>query len=145
MAKATLSKTFRFEAAHHLPNHLGKCRDPHGHSYRLVVNVEGQIDTRAGEPTEGMVMDFDTIKTVWEEHLKPVLDHHDLNEQFLFITTAENIAGWCITAFHDHGINAHSVDLWETESASVHVLFSDVWDEGSMYRSLSTSAAGVIA
>jgi 6-pyruvoyltetrahydropterin/6-carboxytetrahydropterin synthase len=123
-----------------LPNHLGKCRDPHGHSYRVTINVEGKVDKRPGEPTEGMVLDFDTIRVAWEEHLKPILDHKDLNEQFVFVTTAENIAAWILIAFRDRGINAHSVDLWETESASVHVTYSDVWDDESMFRALTAAA-----
>jgi 6-pyruvoyltetrahydropterin/6-carboxytetrahydropterin synthase len=143
MAKATLSKTFRFEAAHQLPNHLGKCRNPHGHSYRLVVHVDGKVDMRAGEPTEGMVMDFDTIKSVWKEHLEPILDHRDLNEQFLFVTTAENIAAWIVIAFRDNGVVVTSADLYETDTCCATVRLQDVWGEENMYRALTAVAVPV--
>src|SRR5215469_14325428 len=137
MAKTTLSKTFRFEAAHHLPNHDGKCREQHGHSYRLVVYIEGKVNRHVGEPTEGMVMDFATISKVWKEHLEPMLDHKDLNQQFLFVTTAENIAAWILVQFHDCGIAADRVELWETESSCAIVKFIDVWqDNMEMFRSL---------
>ena len=138
MTKATLSKTFRFEAAHHLPNHTGKCREPHGHSYRLVVYVDGKVIDQTGHPQEGMVMDFDIIKRVWEEHLKPLLDHKDLNEQFMFVTTAEHLCAWIVVSFRDNGIPILSADLWETETCCAHVNYSDVWGSESMYRALTT-------
>lgn len=134
MAKATLSKTFRFEAAHHLPNHAGKCREPHGHSYRVVVYVEGKVNDQTGESTEGMVLDFDTIKEVWEQYLKPSLDHKDLNEQFMFVTTAENIACWMLVQFHDNGIHAKSIELWETETCGARVHYVDVWGDEAVFR-----------
>jgi 6-pyruvoyltetrahydropterin/6-carboxytetrahydropterin synthase len=140
MAKATLSKTFRFEAAHHLPNHSGKCREPHGHSYRLVVYVEGKVSDRAGEPSEGMVMDFDVIKQAWEIYLKPILDHKDLNEQFMFTTTAENLASWMLVAFHDAGIPIRTIDLWETDTCCATVQHNDVWGNEAMFRSLTREA-----
>lgn len=33
MRYTLLTKLFRFEAAHHLPGHRGKCARPRGHSY----------------------------------------------------------------------------------------------------------------
>ena len=139
MAKTTLSKTFRFEAAHHLPNHDGKCRELHGHSYRLVVYIEGKVNQRVGEPTEGMVMDFATISAAWKKHLEPMLDHKDLNQQFLFVTTAENIAAWVLVQFHDCGIPVDHVELWETDTSCAMVKFIDVWaNDPGMFRALTT-------
>ncbi len=43
MKFAILTKTFHFEAAHHLPGHRGKCARLHGHSYRLEVTLRGPI------------------------------------------------------------------------------------------------------
>lgn len=87
-----------------------------------------------------MVMDFDTIKVVWEEHLKPRLDHKDLNEQFLFVTTAENIAMWVLTVFHNHGIPVKCVDLWETETCCARVSYIDVWRDGTIADAMAVSA-----
>ena len=50
--------TFTFEAAHRLAWHPGKCRNLHGHSYRLDVSVEGPLDAN------GVVLDFDTLQDV---------------------------------------------------------------------------------
>lgn len=89
--KAELSKTFRFEAGHHLPNvppdH--KCARPHGHSYRLTVVVQAEVDDRAG-----WVMDFGKLKDVVEP-LIAKLDHQDLNQvEDLANPTSELIAKW---------------------------------------------------
>ena len=45
-------KEFDFDAAHYLPAYNGKCEHLHGHTYKLVVKVEGTPDH------EGMVIDF---------------------------------------------------------------------------------------
>lgn len=121
---ATITKEFRFEAAHYLPNHDGKCRHPHGHSYRLQVSARGSVAQEG--PKEGMVLDFADIKEVWQKHLEPVLDHRDLNAHFSFTTTAEQLAAWICTVFQNNGIPVSMVRLWETSSAFVEVMPSDL-------------------
>ena len=37
-----LEKSFTFEAGHSLAHHDGKCKEPHGHSYCLVVHVQSK-------------------------------------------------------------------------------------------------------
>ena len=49
-------KEFDFDAAHYLPAYNGKCEHLHGHTYKLVVKVEGTPDH------EGMVIDFIKLK-----------------------------------------------------------------------------------
>lgn len=49
-------KEFEFDAAHYLPSYNGKCEHLHGHTYRLVVMVDGRPDH------EGMVLDFTLLK-----------------------------------------------------------------------------------
>ena len=86
-----LVREFTFEAAHHLPNvppgH--KCGRLHGHSFRVDVICEGQID-----PTTGWLIDFADIK----EAVQPVigqLDHSYLNEiEGLSNPTSENLSRW---------------------------------------------------
>lgn len=84
-------REFTFEAAHRLPKvPMGhKCARVHGHSYRLVVHIKGEVD-----PELGWVMDFGDLK----EAVRPVidqLDHHYLNEvPGLEIPTSENLARW---------------------------------------------------
>ena len=63
-----LSKEFRFEASHVLPDHPGKCANLHGHSWILTVRVKGPIDQETG-----MVVDYGDIK----ENVQPVIDDLD--------------------------------------------------------------------
>ena len=84
-------KEFTFEAAHRLPNvppgH--KCARLHGHSFRVTVHVEGEVD-----PSLGWVRDFADLSA----GMKPVidqLDHYYLNEiEGLGNPTSEILAQW---------------------------------------------------
>jgi 6-pyruvoyltetrahydropterin/6-carboxytetrahydropterin synthase len=71
-----LVKTFRFEAAHSLPNapEGHKCRRVHGHSYRIDVHVAGEVD-----PNTGWLMDYAEIKQIVEPVIEE-LDHRFLND-----------------------------------------------------------------
>lgn len=84
-------KNFTFEAAHLLPNvpEGHKCRRLHGHSYRVRVYVEGELD-----PTLGWVVDFADIRQACEP-IRQQLDHYYLNEiEGLENPTAEVLAKW---------------------------------------------------
>jgi 6-pyruvoyltetrahydropterin/6-carboxytetrahydropterin synthase len=84
-------REFTFEAAHRLPRvpEGHKCGRLHGHSYRLEVHVQGDVD-----PDTGWLMDFADIKAA----VAPVvaeLDHRYLNElPGLENPTSENLARW---------------------------------------------------
>lgn len=80
-------KEFEFDAAHYLPSYNGKCEHLHGHTYRLVVLVEGRPDA------EGMIMDFTKLKHTVQDLVLSRLDHHLLND-LLPNPSAENIAIW---------------------------------------------------
>jgi 6-pyruvoyltetrahydropterin/6-carboxytetrahydropterin synthase len=54
-------KEFRFEAAHVLPHHDGKCRRLHGHSWVCLVYVKRNQLMTAG-PKQGMAIDFADLK-----------------------------------------------------------------------------------
>ncbi|MBO4307624.1 MAG: 6-carboxytetrahydropterin synthase [Bacteroidales bacterium] len=73
--KLRLTKQFDFQMAHALSGYDGKCRNIHGHNYRLFVTVEGEpvVDARCAK--NGMVMDFSDIKSVVEQYVIEPLDH----------------------------------------------------------------------
>ena len=83
-----LRKEYGFESAHFIYNHPGKCRNLHGHSYKVFVSVEG-----APHPGTGMIIDFDDLSKVVEGKVVSRLDHHFLND-LVPLSTAENIAVW---------------------------------------------------
>jgi 6-pyruvoyltetrahydropterin/6-carboxytetrahydropterin synthase len=87
-----LFKEFTFEAAHRLPNvpvdH--KCARLHGHSYRVVIHVNGEID-----PVTGMVIDFADVTASFKPIIEQYLDHYYLNDvEGLENPTSENLACW---------------------------------------------------
>ncbi|MGN2246665.1 6-carboxytetrahydropterin synthase QueD [Frateuria sp. GZRR35] len=86
-----IHKVFQIEAAHRLPNvppgH--KCARLHGHSFRIEIHVEGELD-----PAMGWVMDFADVKAAFAP-LFEQLDHHYLNEiEGLENPTSEMLARW---------------------------------------------------
>jgi len=91
MQQAEIFREFTFEAAHRLPNlpPEHKCTRLHGHSYRVIVSVSGEVD-----PTLGWVMDFGDIKDAFRP-IEAQLDHYYLNEvEGLENPTSENLAAW---------------------------------------------------
>lgn len=97
-----IAKRFRWEGAHRLPWHEGLCKDLHGHSYTMFVEVEGEPDEN------GLLMDFKHLKnavapliTQWdhstlvaagdEELLRVMRDTGWRHAVLPYDTTAENI------------------------------------------------------
>jgi 6-pyruvoyltetrahydropterin/6-carboxytetrahydropterin synthase len=86
-----ISKTFRIEAAHRLPNVPDghKCARLHGHSFAIEVHVRGPVDAKLG-----WVMDFADLSSAFAP-LFERLDHRYLNEvPGLGNPTSENLARW---------------------------------------------------
>jgi len=108
-----ISKTFRFEAAHRLPNVAPghKCGRLHGHSYQVDVAVEGEVDLFTG-----FVVDFADIKKAWAP-LEEVLDHHYLND-LIENPTAEWLA-WHIWQTLAGTLPLSSITVHETCTARV--------------------------
>ena len=109
-----IRKHFKFEAAHVLPHHTGKCSRMHGHSYRLEVAVEGPLQTTG--PAQGMVEDFDTLSHIVREAIVEPLDHTCLND-LLPNPTAELIALWIWEHLESKITGLHEIVLWETATA----------------------------
>jgi 6-pyruvoyltetrahydropterin/6-carboxytetrahydropterin synthase len=82
---------FRFESAHYLPNvpDTHRCKNMHGHSYRVDVHITAPVDEYSG-----MVIDFFDVDDAFEP-VMAALDHQVLNTvEGLENPTAENIAIW---------------------------------------------------
>lgn len=65
-----ISKTIEIDMGHRLYNHQGKCKNFHGHRYKIEVGVEGYINK-----TTGMVVDFFDLKHMMNEVIDEKLDH----------------------------------------------------------------------
>ena len=70
-----ITRRLEFDAGHRIPDHKSQCRHLHGHRYALEITLEGNVIAQAGDPANGMVMDFSEIKSLAEQHLVDLWDH----------------------------------------------------------------------
>lgn len=110
-----LSKQFKFEAAHKLPLHDGKCRRLHGHSWVGVITLQGNRLHQDGAKS-GMLLDFYDISQAVEPVVERYLDHHYLNETTgLENPTSEELARWLYLLLRPRfGPMLKSVEIRET-------------------------------
>lgn len=126
----TISKEIEFDAGHRVPNHKSKCRNPHGHRYRVRVYAAGHIVEEPGASDEGMLVDFSDLKKIMQTKIHDVLDHGFIiykdDEQmvealygrdwnviiFPYIPTAENIARWCWDQIQEPIETSFRDNLW---------------------------------
>ncbi|MDM5327176.1 6-carboxytetrahydropterin synthase QueD [Neobacillus sp. CF12] len=121
--RVLVSKEFTFDAAHHLHCYEGKCKNLHGHTYKVVFGISGYVDDR------GLMMDFGDIKEIWKSEIEIHLDHRYLNETLPPMnTTAENIVVWIYEKMQEalgkeenmdrfHGARVEFVRLFETPTS----------------------------
>ena len=75
MSNIRITKQFSFEAGHALFGYDGKCKNVHGHSYKLSVTVIGCPITDATNVKYGMVIDFSDLKVIVREEIVDQFDH----------------------------------------------------------------------
>jgi len=123
-----------FDSAHFLAGHQGKCRNIHGHSWKVVAEVESASLVSEGE-SRGMVVDFSQLKKDMRQSvgfydhallvetgtLRKTTMEHLVNDGFRIIevgfrTTAENFAKFFYDALSDKGYEVTRVSVFETPS-----------------------------
>src|SRR5690606_19696527 len=75
MSKIRITKQFSFETGHALYGYDGKCRNVHGHSYKLSVTVIGTPVSDTSHVKLGMVIDFSDLKRIVKEEIVDKFDH----------------------------------------------------------------------
>lgn len=75
MSKIRITKEFSFEAGHALYGYDGKCKNVHGHSYKLSVTVIGKPITDKNNVKYGMVIDFGDLKKIVKSEIVDRFDH----------------------------------------------------------------------
>ncbi len=100
-----IAKEFHWEMGHRLPEHFGLCKNIHGHSYKMIVEFEGEIDE------QGMVIDFYDVEKIINpiieklDHAFMVKEDDEITLEFLeklnskkvvvdFFATVENICNY---------------------------------------------------
>ncbi|MDD5986757.1 MAG: 6-carboxytetrahydropterin synthase QueD [Eubacteriales bacterium] len=111
-----LIKEFSFDAAHNLVHYKGKCERLHGHTYRLVVKLEGQ------RGPDDMIYDFVELKRLVQEEILSEFDHHYLND-FIPQPTAENIAVYIWNKLAPmvgtEYAHLYEIQVWETATSGI--------------------------
>lgn len=137
-----ITKEIQIDMGHRVPNHKSKCRNLHGHRYKIRVGVEGNIIDTKGESEEGMVIDFGDLKDIMIERIDKFFDHgfvvqrNDLYANFFdqmskdglkiiwvdFVPTAENLAKLWFDMIKEplkrSGIKLHHVTVFETPTST---------------------------
>jgi len=133
-----IAKEFRWEMGHRLPNHGGACRNVHGHSYRMVVEVEGGVN-----PETGMILDFADIsakvKPLLQEldhaflcqesdtEVRELLERMDMKRVYIPVpSTVENICGLMAERLKpafagESQVEAFTIRIWETASSVAEI------------------------
>jgi 6-pyruvoyltetrahydropterin/6-carboxytetrahydropterin synthase len=75
MSNIRITKQFSFETGHALYGYDGKCKNVHGHSYKLSVTVIGTPISDAQNVKFGMVIDFTDLKKIVKEEIVDQFDH----------------------------------------------------------------------
>ncbi|MCD8146615.1 MAG: 6-carboxytetrahydropterin synthase QueD [Clostridiales bacterium] len=121
-----------FDAAHFLKDYQGKCRNLHGHRWRVVAEIQGE-NLDAERQTRGMLVDFGELKELLKI-LCDTLDHSliyetgSLRPETLaalkeegfrmvpvpFRPTAEEFARYFYRAIRQRGYAVHRVEVYET-------------------------------
>ena len=92
MSKIRITKEFTFETGHALYGHDGKCKNIHGHSYKLSVTVLGNPVSDSNDPKFGMIMDFSDLKKIVKEEIVDSFDHATIfNKNTPHIDLANNL------------------------------------------------------
>ena len=137
-----VTKEVQFDLAHRIPNHKGKCRNLHGHTYKVQVTLDGIVNDEMESPSEGMTIDFKDLKQILDKVIVEPYDHvtmlyiqdplvpyfiemkekFDLNVHFVsYIPTAENMSLRFFDKIQNElngcDIKVVSVKVWETPTS----------------------------
>jgi 6-pyruvoyltetrahydropterin/6-carboxytetrahydropterin synthase len=70
-----VTKTIEIDMGHRVPNHKSKCRNLHGHRYKIEVGVDSEVIETEGSSEQGMVIDFGDLKSIMMNIIDGDFDH----------------------------------------------------------------------
>lgn len=120
MYEVTVQDTF--SSGHYLRDYYGKCENPHGHNYRVLITLVGEH-----LESNGLLLDFKLLKRILQPTIH-YLDHNMINdlEPFTILNpSAENIAKY----FFDRT----SAQLLEMTGGRVRVKDCTIWETDTSY------------
>ncbi len=120
MFEVTVEETFA--AGHFLRNYKGKCENPHGHNYKVLVTLQGRELDKAG-----LLLDFKDLKGVMKSVVER-LDHQMINDIKPFDElnpSAENLARYFyqetnskLQSVTDGRVSVKMVTMFETDTTN---------------------------
>lgn len=138
-----VTKEVTFDCAHMLTGHASLCCNLHGHTYKIQVELEGDLCERGSD--EGMVIDFADLKVLISEivgrfdhayiynsvsggsvetGIAKLLSDSDMRVVALpFRVTAENMVRYFFDGFktelaaRGHSATVSCIRLWETPTS----------------------------
>lgn len=138
-----ITKFIEIDMGHRVTNHKSKCRNFHGHRYKIMAGVDDKVIATKGASDEGMVIDFGDLKEILMEKIDTVYDHgfvlykddpyadtfsqigrEDKQRITLvdFVPTAENLAKhWFEIVekpLQERGIKLRFIKVWETPTST---------------------------
>lgn len=138
-----ITKEIEIDMAHRVLNHKSKCKNLHGHRYKIEVGVDDKVIDTQGASDEGMVIDFGDLKTTMMNEIDAIFDHNSIffkddpirqdivnlsqyqNKLPIFvefIPTAENLARYWYeimkAALSEKQIKIAHVKIWETPTST---------------------------
>jgi len=120
--RVEVSKQYEIAAAHFQPNYDGKCRNLHGHNYRVELTAVGDPD---GLDINGMLIDFGDMK----KHLDDVIGIHDhscLNDTYE-TPSIETVAIDWLNSLNFINPSYKKLTVWENDRSSCTVYADDYW------------------
>ncbi len=117
-----IAKNFYWEMGHRLPQHNGLCKNLHGHTYRMRVEVEGELDAN------NMLIDYYDLSKIVNKIIAP-FDHSFLCEksdtlvlnflkdngfrvvEFPYSSTAENISTYMLNLLIEELKNYNNIKV----------------------------------
>ena len=109
-----------FASAHQLRGYKGKCENLHGHNWRVILSVKGEVLNEIG-----LLIDFNDLKDILKK-ITGYLDHKNLNdiEPFTVINpSSENIAEFIAAKAQEEinkinsGLLVESITIWESHTS----------------------------
>ena len=140
-----ITKEIEIDMGHRVLNHFSKCRNLHGHRYKIEVGVDDKLVDTKGASDEGMVIDFGDLKQIMMNEIDSIYDHNavfynldpilDFLDEYQnegsqskkiievpFIPTAENLAKHWYELVKpkllEKGIKINHVKVWETPTST---------------------------
>lgn len=126
-----VTKTVSFDAAHLLTGHGGQCKNLHGHTYKVVVEL-GNTPPLPGQPDD-MVMDFKELKAVLQEEVVTSCDH-----AFLYDTTSA-VETDIAKTLEKHGLRTYALSYRSTSENLAKHFFEKIAGRGLPVTAVSVS------